>query len=86
MGQAAGTADGGFVHNMASEAWDRLAPSRSERRCPPLLLAAPQYIGDNTYQFVYGNDREVMTFDCAGASIGGQAAAKIACLPTFPRP
>lgn len=41
MGQAAGTADGGYVHNM--------------------------YIGDNTYQFVYGNDREVMTFDCAGA-------------------
>lgn len=62
MGQAAGTADGGIVHNMV-RGWH----SCDELIRPRLCVRCPQYIGDNTYQFVYGNDREVMTFDCAGA-------------------
>lgn len=49
MGQALGTADGGYAqHN---------------------------FIADNTYQFVFGNDREVMTFDCAGGLYFGPLAS-----------
>lgn len=33
------------------------------------------YLGDNTWQHVYGNDREVLTGDCQGGAYYGTLAS-----------